>query len=212
MAPNPEGRKNYWKTEVVEQLIEQSEDSDSDSDQEVDLGVPRNTPEPEIWFHVGRGFQVLLDFFPEAYERYFIAQLLAWLQGEPVDPSEPEPPVPRLEEANQLTRDFYSRGLRYYGQLLTPQEVDEALDDFFSFYTPQRAWDNIGMPEPPLLYVQEPQQLLPGQMWVQNVIFPLGEQQQQQSEQQQQQEQSREQQQQQQPEQQQQRQEEQSQQ
>jgi len=155
MAPNPEGRKSYWKEEAVEEAIVSE---DSDSDQEFNLAVPRNTPEPEVWLYVGRGFQVLLDFLPQVYERYFIAQLLAWLFEEELDPNVPLPPRPRNPgDEIQLVRAFYTSGLRYQRRFLTAEEVEAALNDFFSFYTPQRVWDNIGMPEPPLLEVQQPQ-------------------------------------------------------
>lgn len=154
MAPNPEGRKNYWKQESVEQSL------NSDSDSEFELAVPTNNPNPQIWFHVGRGFQVLLDFVPRVYEQHFIAQLLEWLLGEELD----RPELPQFrhpEDEIQLARDFYSRGLRYNGQFLTPDEVEMAINDFFSFYTPERVWSNIGFPEPVLLEVrpQQPEEL-----------------------------------------------------
>jgi len=156
MAPNPEVRKNYWKQESVEQ---QALGSDSDSNTEFEFAVPTNNPNPQVWFHVGRGFQVLLDFVPRIYEQHFIAQLSGWLLGEEAE----RPELPRFrhfEDQIQLARDFYSRGLRYNGQFLTPNEVEMAMDDFFSFYTPERVWNNIGLAEPLLLEVLQPQEQL----------------------------------------------------
>lgn len=158
MAPNAEGRKNYWKQESLEEAL----GSDSDSDSEFEFAVPTNNPNPQVWFHVGRGFQVLLDFVPRVYEEHFIAQLLGWLLGEEVD----RPALPQFrhpEDELQLARDFYSRGLRYNGQFLTPDEVEAAMNDFFLFYTPERVWNSIGFPEPLLLEVRpQPQQELEG--------------------------------------------------
>jgi len=114
----------------------------SESDDEREQFVPPELPVPQLWLNVGRGMEILLMLLPHAFEEYVISNLRAFVNNV----EEPDMPEPRLEDRSQepaMARDFFTRGFRFRGQLLTPAEVDEIVDDFVSFIR-----NRVNLPEP----------------------------------------------------------------
>jgi len=127
MPPNADLKKNLC-TQLYLAVPESNSDDSDDSD--VDIDIPEHLPLIQVWLDIGP-FQVLLAHLPEVYENHFIAELTAWLRGVEMEPVQ-EPPGVRNEA--ELARDFYSRGLRFNGNFLTEDEVELAIDDFFSVF------------------------------------------------------------------------------
>jgi hypothetical protein len=158
--PNPNYEEDYntWLEELIyrlrfvnHNLLEDSQDSDdSDSDDSDDVTetesqnsvveldaetefVPPPLPEPLLWLPIGGEFELLRNLLPPEFEIFFFSNLHALIRGVPF-PNFEEPHLPNRAHEVPMAKDFYMRGLRFHGQMLTAEEADEAVEDFVSFF------------------------------------------------------------------------------
>jgi len=127
--------------EVFYEVENSSSDSESDSEIESvpEVEYPRLPVDPEIWLDLGHGFEILLNYLPSDVEQLVISTLSALLEGRLEELQEPELQCSN-EQAIVYERAFYLNGFKYCGLFLTPGEVDQVIEDFFSFFTPNRIW------------------------------------------------------------------------